>query len=125
MSSRLNLLVESLRSAFRGFSFDESCIHEIRQYYDVISTSPKTRALNETDRTFVIAVVSENAVTIARKRHLNIINASLFKESLLEYKGPIRPPDDKCESAADNIYRNRKLYESQLSGEIRRLFQAS
>ena len=127
MNPRLNSLVEHLRNTHRsqGISFDDSYIHRVEQYYNLISTSPKTRALNERDRIFVIAVVSEKAVTIARTRRLYVINEGLFKKALLEYKGPIRDPDDTCEDAAIRIYRNRKLYESRLPRDVRRLFQAT
>lgn len=127
MNSRLNSLMRRLQNIYkiRGISLDDSYTHEVEQYYNLISTSLKTQALNERDRIFVIAVISEKAAAIARTRRSNVINAGLFREALLEYKGPIRPPDDKCEEAAIKIYRNRKLYESRLSGDVRRFFQAT
>jgi hypothetical protein len=125
MYPRLGTLVESFQNTYRslGIYFDESYMSEVEQYYNLISTSPKTQALKESDRIFVIAVVSEEAVKIAHARHINIINSSVFKSALLEYKGPIRDPDDKCEDAALRIYKNKKLYRSKLSKEIMRLFQ--
>jgi len=127
ISARLDSFLEHAQSAYRiqGISFDESYNQEVEQYYSIISTSPKTRALTEADRLFVIAVVSDQAVRVARTRHLNVINGALFREALLEYKGPIRDPDDKCEDAANNIHRNSRRYEATLSKEMRRFFEVT
>jgi len=124
MSIRLNSLVEHLGRVYRSqqISFDESYDREVKRYYSVISTSPKTSALSETDRLFVIAVASDRAVRLAYTRRLKVVNAGLLREALLEYKGPIRPPDDECEEAANHIYRNRWKYEGQLPKEIREFF---
>lgn len=123
----LSSLMKLLKNVYsiRGMSFDDSYIHEVEKYYDLISASPKTRDLDQRDRIFVISVVSEKALTIARKRHSSVIDADLFKETLQGYKGPFRRPDDKCEEAAMEIYRNRKLYAKKLSKEVRNFFQAT
>lgn len=124
MSTKLNSLVEHLGRVYRShqISFDESYDREVKQYYGVISTSPKTRALSETDRLFVIAVASDAAMRLASARRLKMVDAGLFREALREYKGPMCPPDDKCECAANNIYRNKGKYEKELSKETRGFF---
>jgi len=124
MSIRLNSLVEHLGRVYRSqqISFDESYDREVKRYYSVISASPKTSALDETDRLFVIAVASDAAVRLASTRRLKVVNAGLLREALYQYKGPIHDPDDKCEDAANNIHRNRSKYERQLLKEIRGFF---
>lgn len=126
MKPKLDLLIKRLQNIYvsQGISFHDSFIHEIEQYYDLISTSSKTYALKEKDRIFVIVVVLEKAMGIAREKRFNVIKADLLEEALVGYKGPNRPPDDKCESAAIEIHRNRELYESKLSEETRMLLQA-
>lgn len=121
----LDSLMKQLRNIYRvrAISFEDSYIHEVKKYYNLISASPKTRDLNKRDRIFVISVVSEKAAATARKRRSNVIDADLFKETLLGYKGPFRRPDDKCEDAAIEIFRNRKLYEKELSKQLRSLFR--
>jgi len=125
MDRTLDLLTKQLRISYKrqGMFFDDSYVREVELYYRLISTSPKTRTLRKSERIFVVVVASDEAITIARKRRLRVINGDLFKEALLGFKGPIRPPDDKCEHSAIRICKNRELYESRLSDKARKVLQ--
>jgi hypothetical protein len=127
VGQKLNSLMEYIIRFYsnQGISFDDSYVKEVRQYYESISASQRTRSLGESQRLFVIAVVTDEAVRIARERGLNEVDGDLFIVAL--YKGPFQDPYGRpCVDTANNIVRQGENLRPRLPDKIndflRRLF---
>jgi hypothetical protein len=119
-------IVEAIASwakSQKSISIDESFKQRVLEYGKLISESKKLPKLTRNDMNSILAIVAERAVSIARTTGKHDATREDFEKALLEFKGPIFDPTDRCEGAAVEIMKERNLT-ARISESLRFLMEA-